>query len=96
MKQFIKDTLVAYHQKCSVDRYGQKRALDFYQIFGSEKGDSVLEYLKNNTGILQLCTYGGSLGTYKGISEILDSDIKQECNEAFGKNENYKRAMTSW
>ena len=95
MRDLIKQKLVDHHANCGVDRYGQKRALDFYSIFQLE-GDNVLEYLKENKNILQLCTYGGSLGTYKGINEILDAEIKAECNKAFYINPNRKQAMTSW
>jgi hypothetical protein len=95
MRDFIKQKLVEHHAKCSVDKYGQRSALDFYQIFGSD-GDSVLKYLSNEAGVLRICTYGGRYGTYKGISDILDANIKAECSKAFSSNPNYRRAMTSW
>jgi hypothetical protein len=94
MKEFIKEKLVNHHKNCSVDKYGQMSALDFYQIFDKEKGEEVLNYLNDNKGVLNICTYGYRYGTYKGISNILDADIKKACNEAFNNNENRKEAMT--
>jgi hypothetical protein len=94
IKNLIKEKLVNHHLRCSVDKYGQMSALDFYQIFQKEDGDKIIEYLNGNKGILNLCTYGGRFGTYKGIAEILDPNIKNECKEAFAKNPNYKDAMT--
>lgn len=96
MKGLIKEKLVNHHAKCGVDRYGQMSALDFYQIFGREDGAKVFNYVCENKGILELCTYGGRYGTYTGISKIVDTEIKSACNEAFVKNPNYRRAMTSW
>jgi hypothetical protein len=93
MKNLIENYLVKHHAKCSVDKYGQKKALDFCQIFEKDS-DAIEQYLKENRGILKLVTYGYAYGTYLGISEILDKEIKEKCSIAFNENPNYKWAMS--
>jgi hypothetical protein len=95
MKNLIKQKLVDYHANCGVDRYGQIGALDFYRIFGDD-GKAIYEYLSKNKGVLQLCTYGGKYGTYTGISEILDTEIKYECRVAFNNNSDRQASMRRW
>lgn len=67
MKEFIKSVLVELHKTCTVDQYGQVSKFNFVpNVFGDKK-DEVLEYCKNNHGILKFETYGGKFGTYKAF-----------------------------
>ena len=95
MKGFIKMCLVEMHKSTSTDKYGQVSRSNFTpSIFGDMK-DEVEQYCKENKGILQYSTYGGSYGTYKAFT-IEDAEIRKACREALGKNENYLRNVNSW
>lgn len=93
MKDLIKQKLVEFHATCNVDKWGQKGTLSMYEVFGKDHKE-VTDYVSNNKNLLSLCTYGGRYGTWLGISEIIDPEIKSECNQAFDNNPNYLRAMT--
>ena len=94
MNNLIEQMVVDYHKTCSVDKYGQVGVLRVYDVFGDKKED-VLEYAKNDNTLIEVSTYGGSLGTWKGF-QITDSDLRRKCSDALRSNENYKLAMTSW
>lgn len=94
MKNLIEQMVVDYHKTCSVDRYGQVGVLRVYDVFKDKKED-VLEYAKNDNTLIEVSTYGGRLGTWKGF-QITDSDLRRKCSDALRSNENYKLAMTSW
>lgn len=94
MKNLIEKMVVDYHRTCSVDGYGQVGVLRVYDVFGDKKED-VLEYANNDNTLIEVSTYGGRLGTYKGF-RITDSDLRRKCSDALRSNENYKLAMTSW
>ena len=96
MKNYIKDTLVNLHATCTTDQYGQmgKFNLSLNSLFG-KRVIEVEEYLKTNP-ILKVSTYGGSYGTYRAITEIIDNEIKKECSQAFNNNPNYLRNLNSW
>lgn len=95
MKEFIKDVLVQMHRETTTDKYGQVSIHNFTpSLFGDIK-DEVEQYCKENKGILRYNTYGGSYGTYTAFT-IEDVEIKKECSEALGKNENYMRNVNSW
>ena len=94
VKNIIKEKLINHHLTASVDKYGQMKALDFYQIFDNDS-KLVLNFLKINKNILKTCTYGSTYGIYLGINEIVDKEIYNECKKALSINPNYKRAMTN-
>ena len=93
MKNLIKEILISYHKECSVDRYGQVDTLRLYSVFG-ERQQEVLEYVEGDDSLISVSTYGGRLGTYKGI-QIVDVDLRKRCSEALRSNPNYKEAMTT-
>lgn len=94
-KEFIKEKLVAFYSKCGVDRYGQVGTLTLYEVFKNDT-EEVKKYLDENKEILDLGTYGGAYGQYKGFRTIIDNDIKIACDKALESNPNYQRVMTSW
>jgi hypothetical protein len=94
MKNLIEEMVVDYHKNCSVDGYGQVGTLRVYSVF-KDKMDDVLEYAKNDNTLIEVSTYGGRLGTFKGF-QITDSNLRKKCSEALRSNHNYKEAMTSW
>jgi hypothetical protein len=91
MKNLIEQMVVDYHKNCSVDGYGQVGTLRMYSVF-NDKMDDVLEYAKNDNTLIEVSTYGGRLGTFKGF-QITDSDLRRKCSDALRSNENYKLAM---
>lgn len=91
MKNLIEQMVVDYHKNCSVDGYGQVGTLRMYSVF-NDKMDDVLEYAKNDNTLIEVSTYGGRLGTFKGF-QITDSDLRKKCSDALRSNENYKLAM---
>jgi hypothetical protein len=97
MKEFIEEKLVDYFKKCSVDKYGQVKVIDLYNLFKDSTND-VIEYVKTNDELLRITTYGWRYGTYKGISpdyDILDDSLRKKCYDTLSKyNENYRYAMT--
>jgi len=94
MKNLIEEMVVDYHKNCSVDGYGQVGTLRVYSVF-KDKMEDVLEYAKNENTLIEISTYGGRLGTFKGF-QITDSNLRKKCSEALRSNHNYKEAMTSW
>ena len=94
MKNLIEEMVVDYHKNCSVDGYGQVGTLRVYSVF-KDKMEDVLEYAKNDNTLIEVSTYGGSLGTWKGF-QIVDPNLRRKCSDALRSNENYKRSMTSW
>ena len=94
MKNLIEQMVVDYHKNCSVDGYGQVGTLRVYSVF-NDKMDDVLEYAKNDNTLIEVSTYGGRLGTFKGF-QITDSDLRRKCSDALRSNENRKQAMTTW
>lgn len=99
MKTFITDKLVETHRTCSCDNYGQmgKYNLGLGSLFGKD-ASKVEEFIKENKNhqIISIATYGGSVGIYKAVNEILDPEIKRLCKEAFSKNENHLRNLNNW
>lgn len=91
MKNLIEKMVVDYHKTCSVDGYGQVGTLRVYSVF-KDKMDDVLEYANNDNTLIEVSTYGGRLGTWKGF-QITDSDLRRKCSDALRSNENYKLAM---
>jgi hypothetical protein len=95
MKNFIKDVLVQMHKETTTDKYGQVHRSNFtLNVFGDKKED-VKQYCKKNGGVLQFATYGGAYGTYTAFT-IEDKEIREACEEALSKNENYINNMCSW
>ena len=96
MRKFIKDALVNVHANCTTDQYGQmsKFNLSLNTLFGKRVKE--VEAYNNVHHIYSACTYGGQVGTYRAITSILDTEIKQACNEAFAGNENRKRNLNRW
>lgn len=94
MRNLIEQKLVTYHATCSVDRYGQVGTLKLSSVFADDMQD-VLDYVEHDDSLIQVSTYGGSLGTYKGL-QIVDQDIRDRCREALRSNPNYREAMTSY
>lgn len=94
MRNVIEEMVVDYHKNCGVDRYGQVGVLRVYDVFGDKK-DDVLEYAKNDNTLIEVSTYGGRLGTWKGF-QITDSDLRRKCSDALRSNENYKQSMTNY
>jgi hypothetical protein len=92
MENLIREKLVEYHRECSVDRYGQVGVIRAYDVF-KDHTDDVQEYAKENKSLISISTYGGRLGTFRGL-QILDSDLQSECRNALRNNENYIYAMT--
>jgi hypothetical protein len=92
MKTLIKEKLVEYHRECSVDKYGQVGVIRAYDVF-KDLTDDVQEYVKENKSLISISTYGGRLGTFRGI-QILDSELQSECRNALRNNEDYIYAMT--
>lgn len=93
MENLIRETLIKYHEACSVDRYGQVGVIRFNEVFDK----SIVDSIKKDYGhLIKVSTYGGRLGTFKGI-EIVDFDLLYDCTQALRRlNSNYKSAMTSW
>lgn len=94
MRNVIEEMVVDYHKNCSVDRYGQVGVLRVYDVFGDKKED-VLEYANNDNTLIEVSTYGGRLGTFKGF-QITDSDLRRKCIDALRSNENRRQALRSW
>lgn len=94
MKNLIEKMVVDYHKTCSVDRYGQVGTLRLSSVF-NDNMDDILEYTKNDNTLIEVSTYGGRLGTWKGF-QITDSDLRRKCSDALRNNKNYKLAMTTW
>ena len=95
MREFIEEKMVNYFKICPVDRYGQVKVINPYEVF-KDKTEEVLEYLKTDR-IMSVTTYGGQYGPYKGISpsyDILDRSLRQKCYTMLNDNKNYKWAMT--
>jgi len=92
MKNLIREKLVEYHRECSVDRYGQVGLIRAYDVFKNHT-DDVQEFAKENKTLISISTYGGRLGTFRGL-QILDSELQNECWKALRNNENYIYAMT--
>lgn len=96
MREFIEQKLVEYFKNCPVDKYGQVSVISPYGLFG-DKVEEVFEYIKTDK-VIQVTTYGGRFGAYKGISpkyDILDEWLRKRCYKAMQKhNENYRYAMT--
>jgi hypothetical protein len=91
MENLIREKLVEYYRECSVDRYGQVGVIRAYDVF-ENLTDDVQEYAKENKSFISISTYGGRLGTFRGL-EIMDSDLQSECRKALRNNENYINAM---
>lgn len=92
MEHIIRENLIKYHETCSVDRYGQVGVIRFNEVFDKSLMDSINDY----EYLIQVSTYGGSLGTFKGI-QIVDIGLREDCIQALRRlNTNYKSAMTSW
>jgi hypothetical protein len=94
MENIIREKLVDYYRECSVDRYGQVGVIRAYDVF-KDITDDVQEYAKENKSLISISTYGGSLGTFRGL-QIMDSDLQSECRNELRNNENYINAMTNW
>ena len=95
MKNFIKDVLVQMHKETTTDKYGQVDRSNFTpNLFGDRK-DEVEKYCRENDGILQFATYSGAYWTYRAFT-IEDKEIREACEEALSKNENYINNMCSW
>lgn len=96
MREFIKEVLVNVHANCTTDKYGQmgKYNLSLNSLFGKRVEE--VEAYNNVHRIYSASTYGGQVGIYRAITEILDTEIKQACNEAFARNENMLRNLNSW
>lgn len=95
MKEFIEEKMVSYFKICPVDKYGQVKVINPYEVF-KDKTEEVFEYLKTDR-IMSITTYGGQYGTYKGISpsyDILDRSLRQKCYTMLNDNKNYIWAMT--
>ena len=92
MENLIREMLIKYHETCDVDRYGQVGVIRFNEVFDKPLMDSIEDY----GHLINLSTYGGRLGTFKGV-EIVDPSLLYDCTRALRTlNPNYKRAMTSW
>jgi hypothetical protein len=92
MENLIREMLIKYHETCSVDRYGQVGVIRFNEVFDKSLMDSIKDY----EHLINLSTYGGRLGTFKGV-EIVDQRLRNDCTQALRTlNSNYKSAMTSW
>jgi hypothetical protein len=94
MQNLIEKKLIEHYMYCDVDKYAQVGILSLFGIFRDEM-DEVLEYAKNDDSLIQISTYGGSLGTFKGI-QIVDKELRMRCHDALELNDNYKQAMTNW
>jgi hypothetical protein len=97
VKDLIKEKLVEIHKTCTTDGYGQmgKYNLGINSLFGKD-AQMVEEFVKENKSVILISTYGGSVGTYRAITEIIDPEIKRLCREAFSTNENHLRNLNSW
>lgn len=92
MEHLIRENLIKYHKTCSVDGYGQVGVIRFNEVFDRSLMDSISDY----GYLIQVSTYGGRLGTFKGI-QIVDIGLREDCRQALRTlNPNYERAMTSW
>lgn len=95
IKQFIKDTLIEMYRTTTTDKYGQVGQSNLSpHLFGDRK-EEVEQYCKENKGVLQYGTYGSRYGTYKSFV-IQDEEIKDACQDALRKNNNYIRNVNSW
>jgi hypothetical protein len=95
MENFIKDVLVKMHKETTTDKYGQVHRSNFtLDVFGDKKED-VKQYCEKNGGVLQFATYSAVYGTYTAFT-IEDKEIRDACEEALSKNENYINNMCSW
>jgi len=92
MENLIREKLIKYYETCSVDGYGQVGVIRFHEVFDKSLMDSIEDY----GHLINLSTYGGRIGTFKGV-EIIDPRLRDDCRQALRTlNPNYKRAMTSW
>jgi len=94
-KEFIYEAMVKYYKTCYCDRYGQIGTIDVHTLF-KERTNEVLEYLDTDR-IINVCTYGGRFGTYKGFSpwDINEADLKHACQIAF-RNNPERNNMNQW
>lgn len=95
IKGFIKKTLVDFYKQCKTDQYGQVHINNFQDGFFGSRDKEVQDYCKENKGILQYSTYGGSYGTYNAFT-IEDKGISKACSEALRKNPNYLSSINQW
>lgn len=94
MRNIIEEMVVYYHKTCSVDGYGQVGTLRVSSVF-KDKMEDVLEYANDDSDLIEVSTYGGRLGTWKGF-QITDSNLRKKCSDALRSNENYINAMRQW
>ena len=96
MREYIKNILVNVYATATTDKYGQINKHNFsLNLLFKEKVNDVLEYIKTNP-IIEISTYGGYNMIYKAVSDILDTEIKEECKKAFLSNPNRIRNLNSW
>ena len=97
MKKYIYESMINYLKTCYSGRYGELKVMDVYTIF-KDKTDECLKYIYK-TKIINVSTYSGIGGTYKGIGgihSINDNKLKILCDEAWKNNPDRKRSLNSW
>ena len=94
LEQYIYNSIVKHHKKCSVDKYGQTKPFTISEVFPQEKRKEVEDFIRaGKASLVTLDCYGSQFGTYYGIS-ILDKNLKHLCSKELRKNEEYRYAMT--
>lgn len=91
MEDLIKEKLIAYHKRCNVDKWGQVGTFSL-SLFGEQMND-VENFAKATGSLIDIKTYGGRFGTYKGF-QIIDSDLRKDCSLALKQNPQYIYSMT--
>jgi hypothetical protein len=100
-RQEVIDAMVRYYQNESTDQYGQLGCIDIYSICKSlgrdENGKK--EYFLELETIVNVSTYGGRYGSYKGFMPFgcfKDKEVERWCNDAFNNNVHRSRNLNSW
>lgn len=89
----LKEKIANYYRTSTTDKYGQLSTISIYSVTESDEEREQLKELVN------VCTYGGRLGTYKAFSPwgaFKCAELEQMCREAFALNEHRKRNLNSW
>lgn len=91
----LREKIVNYYRTCSTDIYGQIGIISINNFIDSNNQ----EELNSLKSLMQISTYGGYYGTYKGINawgSFKCNNLKQKCREAFSQNESRKRNLNRW
>lgn len=87
IRKFIEETVIELYRTAHLDKWDQMSQSSRTPAIFGDREEEVVEYCKNNRGLLGISTYGGRFGTYRGFN-VTSSSLMAKCMEA--KKENIK------